>query len=89
MVSHDKKVYHAVALRFCELHDTPGRMLEKGVISAVVPWKSSRLFFGNRLRRRLAEARVGKSKLMVAEKKKRFFLVSDVLVSEFYWRHQQ
>jgi hypothetical protein len=58
-------VYHAVALRFCELHDTPGRMLEKGAISAVVPWKSSRRFFGARLRRRLAEARVGKARLAV------------------------
>lgn len=67
-----KSVYHAVALRFCELHDTPGRMLEKGVISGIVPWKSSRTFFANRLRRRLAEARVGKHKLAVRKRTERF-----------------
>ncbi len=54
------KVYHTIALRFCELHDTPGRMLEKKVVSGIVPWKDSRLFFGHRLRRRLLECRLFK-----------------------------
>ena len=26
-------IYHQVAVQFAELHDTPGRMKEKGVIS--------------------------------------------------------
>lgn len=26
-------IYHQVAVQFADLHDTPGRMLEKGVIS--------------------------------------------------------
>lgn len=50
------KLYHLIALRFCELHDTPGRMLEKKVISKIIPWEKSREFFGHRLRRRLVEA---------------------------------
>merc|ERR1711991_314199 len=54
------KVYHSIALRFCELHDTPGRMLEKKVIQKVVPWKSSRQFFGKRLLRRVLEVRLQK-----------------------------
>ncbi|PAA64942.1 hypothetical protein BOX15_Mlig015514g1 [Macrostomum lignano] len=49
--------YTQVALRFADLHDTPGRMLEKGCISAVIRWESARPFFYHRLRRRLAEER--------------------------------
>jgi acetyl-CoA carboxylase/biotin carboxylase 1 len=49
------KVYHTIALRFCELHDTPGRMLEKKVVSGIVPWRDSRKFFGDRLAQRLQE----------------------------------
>lgn len=30
-------IYHQVAVQFADLHDTPGRMLEKGVISVRVP----------------------------------------------------
>ena len=43
---------------FADLHDTPGRMMAKGVIRGVVPWASSRGYFYWRLRRRLAEASV-------------------------------
>jgi hypothetical protein len=54
------KVYHSIALRFCELHDTPGRMLEKKAVSKIVPWKTSRQFFGKRLLRRVLEVRLEK-----------------------------
>ena len=47
-------VYQQVAEHFADLHDTPGRMLHKGVIRQVVPWAGSRTFFYWRLRRRLA-----------------------------------
>ena len=52
---HLSRVYHSIAIRFCELHDTPGRMLEKKVVSGIVPWKESRAFFGKRLVERLKE----------------------------------
>ncbi|KAL5009691.1 hypothetical protein ScPMuIL_011996 [Solemya velum] len=48
-------IYHQVAIHFADLHDTPGRMEDKGVISAVVQWKRSREYFYWRLRRRLLE----------------------------------
>mmetsp|Transcript_4903 Transcript_4903/g.18418 ORF Transcript_4903/g.18418 Transcript_4903/m.18418 type:complete len:2238 (-) Transcript_4903:55-6768(-) len=48
-------IYNHIAIQFCDLHDTPGRMKEKGVISDVMQWKNSRRFFFWRLRRRLAE----------------------------------
>lgn len=48
-------VYAQIAVQFCELHDTPGRMKAVGVIHKDVEWKSSRSYFYWRLRRKLAE----------------------------------
>ncbi len=48
-------VYAQVAVQFCELHDTPGRMKAVGVIENDVEWEDSRTFFFWRLRRKLAE----------------------------------
>ena len=47
-------VYRQVAEHFADLHDRPGRMLAKGVIRSVVPWRRARVFFFHRLRRRLS-----------------------------------
>lgn len=51
-------VYRSVATSFCDLHDTPGRLTEKGAIRRVVKWEEAREFFYWRLRRRLVEERV-------------------------------
>ncbi|XP_066055535.1 acetyl-CoA carboxylase 2 isoform X2 [Chamaea fasciata] len=51
-------VYHQVAVRFADLHDTPGRMQEKGVITDILEWKSARSFLYWRLRRLLLEETV-------------------------------
>ncbi|CAF0807590.1 unnamed protein product [Adineta steineri] len=48
-------VYQQAAVMFCDLHDTPGRMLEKGVIREILDWRTSREFFYWRLKRRLHE----------------------------------
>lgn len=48
-------VYHTVAVHFADLHDTPERMLEKGCISEIVAWRTSRPFFYWRLRRLILE----------------------------------
>lgn len=50
--------YQMMSLKFADLHDTPGRMKEKGVINEVIPWQSARRFFYHRLRRRLVEERL-------------------------------
>eukprot|EP00871_Galdieria_phlegrea_P005615 jgi/Galph1/6054/GphlegSOOS_G4712.1 len=47
--------YRRVALAFADLHDTPGRLLAKKAIRAIVPWKEARVFFFWRLQRRLSE----------------------------------
>ncbi|XP_041504337.1 acetyl-CoA carboxylase 2 isoform X3 [Microtus oregoni] len=51
-------IYHQVAVQFADLHDTPGHMLEKGIISDVLEWKTARTFLYWRLRRLLLEAQV-------------------------------
>jgi len=53
-------VYQQVAVAFADLHDTPRRMLHKGCVHAVVPWKRARSFFYWRLRRRLWESDVAR-----------------------------
>lgn len=50
--------YKNVATSFCDLHDTPGRLLAKGAIRKIVDWETARTFFYWRLQRRLAEERI-------------------------------
>ena len=45
--------FKVAATQFAALHDTPGVMLAKGAIEAVVPWATSRAFFHADLRRKL------------------------------------
>ena len=60
-------VYSQIAVQFCELHDTPGRMKAVGVIEREVEWSESRTFFYWRLRRKLAEFDVRKKIIEAAE----------------------
>ncbi|VEN41740.1 unnamed protein product [Callosobruchus maculatus] len=59
-------MYHQVSVHFADLHDTPERMLEKGAIHEIVPWRKARTTIYWRLRRRLLEDRVIKA-LMEAQ----------------------
>uniref|UniRef100_A0A6B2G5U6 Acetyl-CoA carboxylase (Trinotate prediction) n=1 Tax=Myxobolus squamalis TaxID=59785 RepID=A0A6B2G5U6_MYXSQ len=52
------KSYKVVAENFAQLHDTPNRMLLKGVIREIVTWRDSRKFFYWRLKRRLYQQKV-------------------------------
>lgn len=47
-----------MAVQFADLHDTPARMTEKGVIRGVVPWEDARTFLYWRLRRRILESQL-------------------------------
>lgn len=53
-------VYRTIATSFCDLHDTPGRMLEKKAVREIVEWERAREFFYWRLQRRLAEDKLRK-----------------------------
>ncbi|KAJ3333308.1 acetyl-coenzyme-A carboxylase [Blyttiomyces sp. JEL0837] len=48
-------VFHQLAIHLADLHDKPGRMLAKGAIEHVVPWREARKFFYWRLLRRISE----------------------------------
>ena len=41
-----------MAVAFAEMHDTPTRMVAKGVLQGIVPWACARPFLAIRLRRR-------------------------------------
>ncbi|KAJ1549144.1 acetyl-coenzyme-A carboxylase [Cladochytrium tenue] len=58
-------VFHQVAVHFADLHDRPGRMVEKRAVRQVVPWRESRRYFYWRLLRRISEE--GLVKRMVSE----------------------
>nr|XP_008194740.1 PREDICTED: acetyl-CoA carboxylase isoform X1 [Tribolium castaneum] len=51
-------MYHQVSVHFADLHDTPERMLEKGAINDIVPWRKSRSILYWRLRRLLLQDKV-------------------------------
>ncbi|XP_015588836.1 acetyl-CoA carboxylase isoform X3 [Cephus cinctus] len=51
-------MYHTVAVHFADLHDTPERMLEKGAIQEIIPWRSARRLLYWRLKRKLLEEEV-------------------------------
>jgi acetyl-CoA carboxylase / biotin carboxylase 1 len=95
-------VYSQIAVQFCELHDTPGRMKAVGVIEQEVDWKEARSFFYWRLRRKLAEfdlrrqlleaGTVGRgvqnlTPLEASDLVKSWFLDSSPGLREEQWRH--
>jgi acetyl-CoA carboxylase/biotin carboxylase 1 len=51
-------IYTHIAETFADLHDTPGRMKAKEVISDIVQWKHARKFFYWRLRRKINEVKL-------------------------------
>lgn len=58
-------IYHQVSVAFADLHDTPSRMMAKGVIRDIIEWRESRSRLFWRLKRRLLEngmiERIGKT----------------------------
>ncbi|XP_068461041.1 acetyl-CoA carboxylase isoform X2 [Clinocottus analis] len=87
-------IYHQVAVQFAELHDTPGRMQEKGVITDILDWKNVRTFFYWRLRRLLLE-QVVKCEILQANKDlsdghmqsmlRRWFVETEGAVKAYLW----
>uniref|UniRef100_A0A7N8YHC0 acetyl-CoA carboxylase n=1 Tax=Mastacembelus armatus TaxID=205130 RepID=A0A7N8YHC0_9TELE len=87
-------IYHQVAVQFVDLHDTPGRMQEKGVITDILDWKNVRSFFYWRLRRLLLE-QVVKCEILQANKDlsdghmqsmlRRWFVETEGTVKAYLW----
>eukprot|EP00241_Pyramimonas_parkeae_P000426 CAMPEP_0114243832 /NCGR_PEP_ID=MMETSP0058-20121206/11005_1 /TAXON_ID=36894 /ORGANISM="Pyramimonas parkeae, CCMP726" /LENGTH=2093 /DNA_ID=CAMNT_0001356709 /DNA_START=141 /DNA_END=6422 /DNA_ORIENTATION=+ len=53
-------IYTQLAVNFAALHDTPGVMKQKGVVTDIVPWATSRTYFYKAMRERLAEVALSK-----------------------------
>ncbi|XP_059843867.1 acetyl-CoA carboxylase 2 isoform X2 [Hypanus sabinus] len=91
-------IYHQVATQFADLHDTPGRMQEKGVITDVLEWKTVRAFFYWRLRRLLLEE-VAKQAIIKANQElsdghiksmlRRWFVETEGTVKAYLWDNNQ
>ncbi|KAI5088493.1 acetyl-CoA carboxylase 2 isoform X3 [Silurus meridionalis] len=87
-------IYHQVAVQFVDLHDTPGRMQEKGVITDILDWTNARSFFYWRLRRLLLEEKV-KSEIVQANRDlsnghiksmlRRWFIETEGTVKAYLW----
>uniref|UniRef100_A0A8C4MJV4 Acetyl-CoA carboxylase 1 n=1 Tax=Equus asinus asinus TaxID=83772 RepID=A0A8C4MJV4_EQUAS len=91
-------IYHQVAVQFADLHDTPGRMLEKGVISDILEWKTSRTFLYWRLRRLLLEDQVRQeilrasselSHVHIQSMLRRWFVETEGAVKAYLWDNNQ
>lgn len=86
--------YHMVTKTFSDLHDTPQRMLAKGVIQEILEWKQARQFFYWKVRRRLLESEY-EQKLKSANKSlnrgqmqsmlRRWFIESKGPVQAYQW----
>uniref|UniRef100_A0A803SPN3 acetyl-CoA carboxylase n=1 Tax=Anolis carolinensis TaxID=28377 RepID=A0A803SPN3_ANOCA len=95
---HLLPIYHQVAVQFADLHDTPGRMQEKGVITDILQWKTARSFFYWRLRRLLLEE-VVKADILSANHElsnshiqsmlRRWFLETEGTVKGYLWDNNQ
>uniref|UniRef100_A0AAQ5ZK67 acetyl-CoA carboxylase n=1 Tax=Amphiprion ocellaris TaxID=80972 RepID=A0AAQ5ZK67_AMPOC len=91
-------IYHQVAVQFVDLHDTPGRMQEKGVITDILDWKNVRTFFYWRLRRLLLE-QVVKCEILQANRDlsdghmqsmlRRWFVETEGTVKAYLWDNNQ
>uniref|UniRef100_A0A2K6UBF6 acetyl-CoA carboxylase n=1 Tax=Saimiri boliviensis boliviensis TaxID=39432 RepID=A0A2K6UBF6_SAIBB len=91
-------IYHQVAVQFADLHDTPGRMLEKGVMSDILEWKTSRTFLYWRLRRLLLEDQVKQeilrasgelSHVHIQSMLRRWFVETEGAVKAYLWDNNQ
>ncbi|XP_076778578.1 acetyl-CoA carboxylase 2 isoform X2 [Arvicanthis niloticus] len=91
-------IYHQVAVQFADLHDTPGHMLEKGIISDVLEWKTARTFLYWRLRRLLLEAQVKQEILRASPELshehtqsmlRRWFVETEGAVKAYLWDSNQ
>ncbi|XP_075070318.1 acetyl-CoA carboxylase 2 isoform X2 [Mixophyes fleayi] len=91
-------IYHQIAVKFADLHDTPGRMQEKGVITDILEWKEARTFMYWRLRRLLLEEVVKKeilhanselSDIHIQSMLRRWFMETEGAVKTYLWDNNQ
>ncbi|XP_062514869.1 acetyl-CoA carboxylase-like [Corticium candelabrum] len=91
---HLEPTYHQVAVQFADLHDTAGRMQDKGVILDILDWRNSRGYLYWRLKRRLLEQEVVKKVIdanstlshgQTMSMLKRWFIEQHGVVKNYLW----
>ncbi|ELU03368.1 hypothetical protein CAPTEDRAFT_150877 [Capitella teleta] len=91
-------MYHQASITFADLHDTAGRMQDKGCIHDTLTWETSRHYLYWRLRRLLLEGRVTKQiseanpSLNLGQMKSmlsRWFLEAQGTVNTYLWENNQ
>uniref|UniRef100_A0A8B9NLL7 Acetyl-CoA carboxylase beta n=1 Tax=Accipiter nisus TaxID=211598 RepID=A0A8B9NLL7_9AVES len=91
-------MYYQVAVHFADLHDTPGRMQEKGVIMDILEWKNARSFLYWRLRRLLLEevvkvevlkANSELSHIHIQSMLRRWFMETEGAAKGYLWDNNQ
>ncbi|NXJ91407.1 ACACB carboxylase, partial [Corythaixoides concolor] len=91
-------IYYQVAMHFADLHDTPGRMQEKGVITDILEWKNARSFLYWRLRRLLLEEMVKVevlkanselSHIRIQSMLRRWFMETEGAAKGYLWDNNQ
>uniref|UniRef100_G3TBG5 acetyl-CoA carboxylase n=1 Tax=Loxodonta africana TaxID=9785 RepID=G3TBG5_LOXAF len=91
-------IYRQVAVQFADLHDTPGVMLEKGIILDILEWKTVREFLYWRLRRLLLEDQVKQEILQASGELshvhaqsmlRRWFMETEGAVKAYLWDNNQ
>ncbi|KAM9625723.1 acetyl-CoA carboxylase 2 isoform 2-T2 [Morphnus guianensis] len=91
-------MYYQVAMHFADLHDTPGRMQEKGVIMDILEWKNARSFLYWRLRRLLLEdmvkvevlkANSELSHIHIQSMLRRWFMETEGAAKGYLWDNNQ
>ncbi|NXJ49654.1 ACACB carboxylase, partial [Spizaetus tyrannus] len=91
-------MYYQVAVHFADLHDTPGRMQEKGVITDILEWKNARSFLYWRLRRLLLEevvkvevlkANSELSHIHIQSMLRRWFMETEGTAKGYLWDNNQ
>lgn len=90
--------YHMISTTFADLHDTPQRMVAKGVIQEILEWKTAREFMYWKVRRRMLEAEV-EGRIKSANKKlnhgqmqsmvRRWFIEAKGPVQNYLWDNNE
>lgn len=81
---HLMPVYHQIAVTFADLHDTPGRMLQKKVIKNIINWSTSRKYFYWRFKRLIAQNVLVQATMDHSKNQVNFEQALDIIRKSFY-----
>jgi len=93
-----RPMYHQIAVHFADLHDTPDRMHEKGVIQDIIKWKRARhtlywrlrrLLLQDRMESQILSAKPGCNHGQVVAMLHRWFMEDKDAIDAYLWENNQ